>query len=248
MLKYCRVSIIFSRRFSSLSNPLAFSTCHTDSDTGRNPVLTGTLNLTEAPPLSKRKAKKQRQLLLKMQIYPAQGDTVSEFMRAKYEKEARKYWDLFYKRNADRFFKDRHYLQKEWGHLLRNTALPPILGSIDSGRTLEISSVENEQPGTTSIKEAVRQDQAGEALSSPDTGAPTSLNGVNEAMQNERLSNGVSPLAAKTVLLEVGCGAGNTVYPLLEENPAAFVYACDFSPRAVDLVKVSKRTALSTSN
>jgi 2-polyprenyl-3-methyl-5-hydroxy-6-metoxy-1,4-benzoquinol methylase len=247
MLNHCRVSFL-SRRFSSLGNPLAFSTYHTDSETGRSVVLTGTLDLTEAPPLSKRKAKKQRQFLLKMQIYPAQGDTVSEFMRAKYEKEARKYWDLFYKRNADRFFKDRHYLQKEWGHLLGNTALPPNVGLIESGGALEIASVESEQPGTMSSRKAVRRDQAGEALSSPGTGSPTSLDGVNEAMQNDRLSNGVSPSAAKTVVLEVGCGAGNTVYPLLEENPAAFVYACDFSPRAVDLVKVSKWTALSILN
>ncbi|KZV36515.1 hypothetical protein F511_15686 [Dorcoceras hygrometricum] len=35
----------------------------------------------------------------------------------------------------------------------------------------------------------------------------------------------------------VGCGAGNTVFPLLATYPDIFVHACDFSPRAVDLVK-----------
>ena len=40
------------------------------------------------------------------------------------------------------------------------------------------------------------------------------------------------------VVLEVGCGVGNTVYPLLEECPDLFVHACDISPRAIDLVKV----------
>ncbi|XP_073315487.1 uncharacterized protein [Primulina huaijiensis] len=39
------------------------------------------------------------------------------------------------------------------------------------------------------------------------------------------------------VILEVGCGAGNTVFPLLATYPDIFVHACDFSPRAVDLVK-----------
>ena len=39
-------------------------------------------------------------------------------------------------------------------------------------------------------------------------------------------------------VLEVGCGCGNTVFPLMEENGNPFYFACDFSPRAVDFVKV----------
>lgn len=38
-------------------------------------------------------------------------------------------------------------------------------------------------------------------------------------------------------LLEAGCGVGNAFFPLLEEYPNLFVYACDFSPRAVQFVK-----------
>ncbi|KAE8596877.1 hypothetical protein XENTR_v10016270 [Xenopus tropicalis] len=38
-------------------------------------------------------------------------------------------------------------------------------------------------------------------------------------------------------ILEAGCGVGNCLFPLLEEDPSLFVYACDFSPRAVDFVK-----------
>ena len=39
-------------------------------------------------------------------------------------------------------------------------------------------------------------------------------------------------------MFEVGCGVGNTIYPLREECPALFFYGCDLSPRAVDIVKV----------
>ncbi|XP_041518171.1 tRNA N(3)-methylcytidine methyltransferase METTL6 isoform X2 [Microtus oregoni] len=41
----------------------------------------------------------------------------------------------------------------------------------------------------------------------------------------------------KLVLLEAGCGVGNCLFPLLEEDVNIFAYACDFSPRAVDYVK-----------
>ncbi|KAJ0970399.1 hypothetical protein J5N97_023276 [Dioscorea zingiberensis] len=37
--------------------------------------------------------------------------------------------------------------------------------------------------------------------------------------------------------LKVGCGAGNTVFPLIATHPNIFIHACDFSPRAIDLVK-----------
>lgn len=40
-------------------------------------------------------------------------------------------------------------------------------------------------------------------------------------------------------ILEVGCGTGSTVFPLLEANTLknSFVYCCDFAPKAVNLVK-----------
>lgn len=44
--------------------------------------------------------------------------------------------------------------------------------------------------------------------------------------------------AGKKRVFEIGCGAGNTMYPLLanNDNPDLFVYAADYSKTAVDVV------------
>ncbi|XAR69940.1 tRNA(Thr) (cytosine(32)-N(3))-methyltransferase [Bertholletia excelsa] len=107
----------------------------------------------------------QQQPPTKLQIYPTSNE-ISTFWKDKYERDAKKYWDVFYKRHQDRFFKDRHYLDKEWGHYF-------------SG-------------------------------------------------------------AERKIILEIGCGAGNTIFPLIAAYPDIFVHACDFSPRAIDLVKSHK--------
>ncbi|KAM4029538.1 tRNA N(3)-cytidine methyltransferase METTL6 [Anomaloglossus baeobatrachus] len=41
----------------------------------------------------------------------------------------------------------------------------------------------------------------------------------------------------RLIMLEAGCGVGNCLFPLLQEDPNLFVYACDFSPRAIQFVK-----------
>lgn len=92
---------------------------------------------------------------------------VTEFKAEKLEKEAQRNWDIFYKRNTTKFFKDRMWTVREFKELA----------------------------GTTETDE-------------------------------------------QKVLLEIGCGVGNLVFPLIEEkHNSYFIYACDFSNRAVEFVK-----------
>lgn len=42
---------------------------------------------------------------------------VSKFKQDKLEAEAKKNWDLFYKRNATKFFRDRHWTTREFEDL-----------------------------------------------------------------------------------------------------------------------------------
>lgn len=93
---------------------------------------------------------------------------VTEFKANQLEANAHKHWDIFYKRNDTRFFKDRHWTTREFQEL------------------------------------------------------------IDEADND-----------SKRVLLEVGCGVGNFIFPLIEDqfNKNYFIYACDFSPRAIEFVK-----------
>ncbi|KAJ3015222.1 Methyltransferase-like protein 6 [Thoreauomyces humboldtii] len=38
-------------------------------------------------------------------------------------------------------------------------------------------------------------------------------------------------------LLELGCGVGNFIFPLVASNPELYIYGCDLSTRAIDFVK-----------
>lgn len=99
---------------------------------------------------------------------------VPEFRANQLEKDAKKHWDLFYKRNETRFFKDRHWTTREFSEFL------------------------------------------------------------NASAEEHR-----------SVLLEVGCGVGNFVFPLIEDGlKFGKIFACDFSPRAVELTKVYPRLLL----
>ncbi|KNC75390.1 hypothetical protein SARC_12084 [Sphaeroforma arctica JP610] len=42
-------------------------------------------------------------------------------------------------------------------------------------------------------------------------------------------------------VLEMGCGVGNTVFPLLQTNPHCYVYACDISQTAVGILREHER-------
>ncbi|KAG1650508.1 Methyltransferase-like protein 6 [Nymphon striatum] len=88
---------------------------------------------------------------------------ISEFKQNKLEQDAKKNWDLFYKRNGTRFFKDRHWTQREFEEL----------GLVKN----------NEDPDDPE----------------------------------------------RPVLLEVGCGVGNLIFPLISNGSKYFIYACDFS-------------------
>ena len=140
----------------------------------------------------------------------------------KYEEDARKNWDVFYKNNADRFFKDRHYLRREFPDVFpRGSAAIDGDDDDDGGG----GDDDDDEPGAPSSSNVSQTPNPDEHELGP---APAYV------IPDRAAAAGAAP---GRVFLEVGCGAGNTTFPLLAADPTAIVYCCDFSQRAVDLVR-----------
>ncbi|KAG9399230.1 Methyltransferase-like protein 6 [Aphanomyces cochlioides] len=53
------------------------------------------------------------------------------------------------------------------------------------------------------------------------------------------LSKEFPELRSANTVLEVGCGYGSAIFPLLAECPSMFAHVCDFSPHAIDILKAN---------
>ncbi|KAI7856272.1 S-adenosyl-L-methionine-dependent methyltransferase [Circinella umbellata] len=105
------------------------------------------------------------------QLERHQNSPVPKEEQDQYFEQAPEFWNKFYEKNENRFFKDRNWLRLEFPELFETTL----------------------------------------------------------------------PEAGSKRIFEVGCGAGNTLFPLLQQNqnPDLFLYAADFSSTAVQVVKNS---------
>ncbi|XP_060882239.1 tRNA N(3)-methylcytidine methyltransferase METTL2 [Labrus mixtus] len=127
-----------------------------------------------------------------------------------YDNRANEYWNDFYTIHENRFFKDRHWLFTEFPELAPQCGL-------------------NHE---SNPEDACTGDGQQDALGVEPTRGLAALS----------LADGDLPGSSATYrILEVGCGVGNTVFPILKTNNDAglFVYCCDFSSTAVELVKTN---------
>ncbi|XP_059160625.1 tRNA N(3)-methylcytidine methyltransferase METTL2-like [Physella acuta] len=149
------------------------------------------------------------------------------------EREAVKHWDQFYSIHQNRFFKDRHWLFTEF---------PELYGKEKNTPLCDVST-------STKAQDAEKPDHA--CSKSEGCSPPNDLS-VNEVQCESPLSdNLVSTVEDLNItaddgpsfnILEVGCGVGNTVFPVLttNNNPNLKIYCCDFSSTAIDIVKANK--------
>ena len=143
----------------------------------------------------------------------------------RYEREAGKFWDLFYQRHADRFFKDRHYLGEEWPELQ-----VPACGEASVGE--QGADVEEGDDGDDEGDDEGDDDGDGTALRALLDSARGGFRGVVPGEEDVELR-----------MLEAGCGVGNTLFPLLRANPRLKAYGVEFSKTAVEIVQAHRLAA-----
>uniref|UniRef100_A0A8C3KLE8 tRNA N(3)-cytidine methyltransferase n=1 Tax=Calidris pygmaea TaxID=425635 RepID=A0A8C3KLE8_9CHAR len=168
----------------------------------------------------------------------------------RYEREASKYWNEFYKTHKNNFFKDRNWLFLEFPEILPEKRREELK---TEQRSLEHTEINT----TNSFSHKNEMFEAGEKYWKKNCGGgSTAVQGyeynktqAKPLTDNARGKNSGEELGrlesfpgsdATYRILEVGCGAGNSVFPILKvlcNTPGTFLYCCDFASGAVELVK-----------
>lgn len=148
------------------------------------------------------------------------ANPVSEEDKALFATDAGRFWNEFYTKHENKFFKDRHWLFTEFEELIpAEHAADNATGRGPTSPPLVFAPAPAPAPTGSAVPAA---DGAGPAV----------------VVVDERWA---ASAGATRRVIEVGCGVGNTVFPLLESNkdPGLFVYACDFSSHAVGIVRAT---------
>ncbi|XP_049493569.1 tRNA N(3)-methylcytidine methyltransferase METTL2A [Panthera uncia] len=155
-----------------------------------------------------------------------------------YEINAHKYWNDFYKIHENGFFKDRHWLFTEFPELAPGQS-QDHLEDLPSDKRSEAPECRTSEDGP-GLK--IEQHKcSSNSLERETQTAPVGENVTQKFSHLEICADEFPGSSATYRILEVGCGVGNTVFPILQTNndPGLFVYCCDFSSTAIELVQTN---------
>ncbi|XP_025783266.1 methyltransferase-like protein 2A [Puma concolor] len=156
-----------------------------------------------------------------------------------YEINAHKYWNDFYKIHENGFFKDRHWLFTEFPELAPGQSQDHLEDLPSDNKRSEVPEC-----GTSEDGPGLKIEQhkcSSNSLEHETQTAPVEENVTQKFNHLEICADEFPGSSATYRILEVGCGVGNTVFPVLQTNndPGLFVYCCDFSSTAIELVQTN---------
>ncbi|XP_063500794.1 tRNA N(3)-methylcytidine methyltransferase METTL8, mitochondrial isoform X6 [Symphalangus syndactylus] len=138
--------------------------------------------------------------------------------QVKYEREASKYWDTFYKIHKNKFFKDRNWLLREFPEILPVDQKPEEKAresSWDHVKTSATNCFSRMHCPTVPEEKNHYEESSGSSEGQSKTESDFS-NLDSEKHKKGPMKTGLYPGSNATFrILEVGCGAGNSVFPIL---------------------------------
>ncbi|XP_067405966.1 tRNA N(3)-methylcytidine methyltransferase METTL8, mitochondrial [Emydura macquarii macquarii] len=169
----------------------------------------------------------------------------------KYEREASKYWNEFYKTHKNNFFKDRNWLFLEFPEILPEGKKAQMNKEDKSWDHVKLNATNNCTnlgfPGMFEEDKDCQKNSADSLTSVQEQAYNKSQ--AESVTENQHIKNcETEPVKRESFpgsgatyrIFEVGCGAGNSVFPVLKvicSTPGVFLYCCDFASGAVELVK-----------
>ncbi|XP_037019637.2 tRNA N(3)-methylcytidine methyltransferase METTL2A isoform X2 [Artibeus jamaicensis] len=157
-----------------------------------------------------------------------------------YEINANKYWNDFYKIHENGFFKDRHWLFTEFPELAPSQNENHLMDLLSENKRSQVPGWKSSEDGPGFLKEEQHQCSSN-GLGHKAHTLPVEENITQKLSHLEVCADEFPGSSATYRIFEVGCGVGNTVFPILQTNndPRLFVYCCDFSSTAIQLVQTN---------
>ncbi|XP_039613543.1 mRNA N(3)-methylcytidine methyltransferase METTL8 isoform X1 [Polypterus senegalus] len=164
----------------------------------------------------------------------------------KFDEEARKYWNDFYIAHESKFFKNRNWLFREFPEILSHKK---EMCTREYGECNDISTSSVES--NLCHSDGWQSEDSSHFFAQGDNLKVHHTSVINETVCSRESSKKLSEFKEETNvfpgseatfrIFEVGCGAGNSVFPILhalkDQDSGPFLYCCDFSSRAVELIK-----------
>uniref|UniRef100_A0A2I2ZWW7 tRNA N(3)-cytidine methyltransferase n=1 Tax=Gorilla gorilla gorilla TaxID=9595 RepID=A0A2I2ZWW7_GORGO len=133
-----------------------------------------------------------------------------------YEINAHKYWNDFYKIHENGFFKDRHWLFTEFPELAPSQNQNHLKDWFLENNS-EVRECRNNEDGPGLIME--EQHKCSSKSLEHKTQTPPVEENVTQKIRDLEICADEFPGSSATYrILEVGCGVGNTVFPILQTN------------------------------